>query len=100
MAGPEPIWTASRVMTGGPRTKISSSSTDSTEYAVRSAGVPPIWADHLARTRAPTFGYAPPATAAEANKVQGGASAEASHTNVTEPIVATTTCGATARSCP
>src|SRR4029079_5283961 len=55
-------WTiASQVTSGGPRTKIHSSRTDSSENAVRSAGVPDSAAAHRARTSAPTLGnVAPP----------------------------------------
>ncbi len=45
---------ASTVATSGPITKISSSSVDSSEYAVVSSGRPASTYDHRARTRDPT----------------------------------------------
>ena len=99
-AGGAPARAARTVTNGGPKTKITSSRTDSSEYAVRSSGCPARTVDQRARTSEPMFGYVAPATTATGNRVQEGACAVASHTSSRIARLEAATCGGTARAWP
>ncbi len=91
--------TAQRVTAGGPSTKMSSSSTDSQEYAVRRPSEPSRAADHRERTKEPMVGSAP-ATSAATNSVQAGAPRSASRTSATSPDAKITSWGVVTRRWP
>jgi hypothetical protein len=91
---------ASTVTTAGPTTKQTSSTTDSSAYAVPRAGSLPSSALHRARTIEPSDGMDPPATKAAASTAASGARSSAQATNTAVAVVNTAVDGRSTRRWP